>query len=727
MEPSRGPPRVRNKAPAPTQISAEQLLREAVDRQEPGLQAPTQRFADLEELHEFQGRKRKEFEDYVRRNRINMNNWMRYAQWELEQKEFRRARSIFERALDVDATSVTLWIRYIEAEMKTRNINHARNLLDRAVTILPRVDKLWYKYVYMEEMLGNIPGTRQVFERWMSWEPDEAAWSSYIKLEKRYGEYQRAREIFQRFTMVHPEPRNWIKWTRFEEEYGTSELVREVFGNAVEALGEDFMDERLFIAYARYEAKLKEYERARAIYKYALDRLPRSKSVALHKAYTTFEKQFGDREGVEDVILSKRRVQYEEQIKENPKNYDVWFDYARLEETSGDVDRVRDVYERAIAQIPPTQEKRHWRRYIYLWIFYALWEEMDVKDVDRARQIYQECLRLIPHKKFTFAKIWLMKAQFEIRQKQLTAARKTLGQAIGMCPKDKLFKGYIELELKLFEFIRCRTLYEKHIEWNPANCQAWIKFAELERGLDDLERARAIFELAVSQPVLDMPELLWKAYIDFEEEEGEYERTRALYERLLEKTDHVKVWISYAHFEINVPDDEEEEAEDEEDEKPVSEAAKARARKIFERAYNSMKEKDLKEEVRNHFHILITHPSIHVKHLPTLHLSENKLTSSFPQRVTLLNASLAFEKTHGSPDDIAAVQKQMPRKTKRRRKLDDDSYEEYIDYVFPADDRATANLSNLLRLAQSWKEKGGNIAEVTNGDGDGDGDGGAED
>ncbi|CAG8972633.1 hypothetical protein HYALB_00005402 [Hymenoscyphus albidus] len=675
MESTRGPPRVKNKAASAIQISAEQLLREAVDRQEPGLQAPTQRFADLEELHEFQGRKRKEFEDYVQRNRINMNNWMRYAQWELEQKEYKRARSIFERALDVDPTSVTLWIRYTEAEMKSRNINHARNLLDRAVTILPRVDKLWYKYCYMEEMLGNIPGTRQVFERWMSWEPDEAAWSSYIKLEKRYGEFQRARDIFQRFTMVHPEPRNWIKWARFEEEYGTSDLVREVFGTAVEALGEDFMDERLFIAYARYEAKLKEYERARAIYKYALDRLARSKSVALHKAYTTFEKQFGDREGVEDVILSKRRVQYEEQVKENPKNYDAWFDYARLEEASGDVDRVRDVYERAIAQIPPTQEKRHWRRYIYLWVFYAIWEEMESKDTERARQIYQECLKLIPHKKFTFAKIWLMKAQFEIRQQDLSVARKTLGQAIGMCPKDKLFKGYIELELKLFEFVRCRTLYEKHIEWNPANCQAWIKFAELERGLDDLKRTRAIFELAISQTVLDMPELLWKAYIDFEEEEGEYERTRQLYERLLDKTDHVKVWISYAHFEINVPDDDEE--EDEEEEKPVSDAAKARARKVFDRALESMKEKELKEE-----------------------------------RVSLLNAWLSFERTHGSEEDIEKVQKQMPRKTKRRRKLDDDSYEEYIDYVFPADDKQTQSLANLLAKAQAWKQTGGTVTET---------------
>ncbi|KMP09677.1 pre-mRNA-splicing factor clf1 [Coccidioides immitis RMSCC 2394] len=666
MDSSRGPPRVKNKAPAPQQISAEQLLREAVDRQEPGLQAPTQRFADLEELHEYQHRKRREFEDYVRRNRINMNNWMRYAQWELEQKEFFRARSIFERALDVDSTSVVLWIRYIEAEMKSRNINHARNLLDRAVTILPRVDKLWYKYVYMEEMLGNIAGARQVFERWMSWEPDEGAWSAYIKLEKRYNEFDRARAIFERFTAVHPEPKNWIKWARFEEENGTCGLVREVFGLAIETLGDDFMDERLFIAYARYETKLKEHERARAIYK-----LPRSKSAVLHKAYTTFEKQYGDQEGVEDVILSKRRVQYEEQVKENPKNYDAWFDYIRLEEASGNVERVRDVYERAIAQIPPSQEKRHWRRYIYLWIFYALWEEMENHDFGRARQIYQECLKLIPHKKFTFAKVWLLKAQFEIRQMDLRAARRTLGHALGACPKDKLFRGYIDLERQLFEFVRCRTLFEKQIEWNPSQTQAWIKFAELERGLDDLERARAIYELGISQPSLDMPELLWKAYIDFEEYEGEYDRTRSLYERLLEKTDHVKVWINYARFEINIPENE----DDEDEEKPVSEEAKSRARKIFERAHKVMKEKDLKED-----------------------------------RVALLNAWKSFEQTHGTPTDITNIEKQMPRKVKKRRKLEEDRYEEYMDYVFPADDESTANLSKLLQKAYQWKQEQGNIS-----------------
>jgi crooked neck len=68
---------------------------------------------------------------------------------------------------------------------------------------------------------------------------------------------------------------------------------------------------------------------------------------------------------------------------------------------------------------------------------------------------------------------------------------------------------------------------------------------------------------------------------------------------------------------------------------------------------------------------------------------------------------LSFERTHGSAEDLEAVQKQMPRKTKRRRKLDDDSWEEYIDYVFPADDKQAANLSNLLSMAQSWKQQSG--------------------
>lgn len=63
------------------------------------------------------------------------------------------------------------------------------------------------------------------------------------------------------------------------------------------------------------------------------------------------------------------------------------------------------VYERAIANTPPADEKRYWQRYIYLWINYALFEELEAQDAERTREVYRACLKLIPHKAFTFAKV----------------------------------------------------------------------------------------------------------------------------------------------------------------------------------------------------------------------------------------------------------------------------------------------------------------------------------
>ena len=54
-----------------------------------------------------------------------------------------------------------------------------------------------------------------------------------------------------------------------------------------------------------------------------------------------------------------------------------------------------------------------------------------------------------------------------------------------------------------------------------------------------------------------------QAYIEFELSEGEYERTRQLYERLLDRTKHLKVWISYAKFEASVTLEEESRAAEE--------------------------------------------------------------------------------------------------------------------------------------------------------------------
>jgi hypothetical protein len=71
------------------------------------------------------------------------------------------------------------------------------------------------------------------------------------------------------------------------------------------------------------------------------------------------------------------------------------------------------------------------------------------QDYARSRDIYKTAISVVPHKQFTFAKLWLQFARFEIRRLDLETARKILGTSIGMCPKEKLFKGYIDLELEV--------------------------------------------------------------------------------------------------------------------------------------------------------------------------------------------------------------------------------------------------------------------------------------
>lgn len=87
-----------------------------------------------------------------------------------------------------------------------------------------------------------------------------------------------------------------------------------------------------------------------------------------------------------------------------------------------------------------------------------------------------------------------------------------------------------------------RTLYEKYIQYDPKAVEAWIMFAELEASLHEDERVRAVHEMALSQSVLDKPEVLWMHYIDFEISAGDRDAVVKLYERLLERTQHVKVY-----------------------------------------------------------------------------------------------------------------------------------------------------------------------------------------
>jgi tetratricopeptide (TPR) repeat protein len=409
-------------------------------------------------------------------------------------------------------------------------------------------------------------------------------------------------------------------------------------------------------------------------------------------------------------------------------NYDVWFDLTRLEENHGTVDSTREAYERAITNLPPISEKKYWRRYIFLWINYAVYEEYNAKNIDRAREIYKKIIEIIPHKKFTFSKVWILYSHFYIRQKNLELARKVFGMSIGVCPREKVFKAYIELELQLGNVDKCRLIYEKFIQTNPDNCNAWVKYAELEKSLEEYERCVAILETAISQP-LDMPEIVWKAYINVEIFYKKFNNVRKLYEILLEKTRHVKVWLSYAKFEQEVLEFE-------------------KSRDIFERAYNYLKDNKMKEERLMILENWIKTEENNLEKFENGNLFvgnyiENEdedndnnyeknnnnikmLRGSILDEVALDEKINSFDfevNIQKTIEVLKSLNKKKPDKIKKRRKIHnsftkensniynndinnddeniDEGWEEYYDYIFPEDEDTKKNFK-ILGHALKW-------------------------
>jgi len=319
--------------------------------------------------------------------------------------------------------------------------------------------------------------------------------------------------------------------------------------------------------------------------------------------------------------------------------------------------------------VPPATEKKFWERYIYLWINFAVFEEEKAEDYEQAGQVYEKILTMIPHHLFTFSKLWISYAQFQIRRKNLDKARKIFGTALGKCPRPKIFKAYADLEMQLGEVDRCRKIYEKQVDVFPSNSDAWTQYAEFEAALDELDRSRAIFELAIEKLSLqlDMPEKVWKAYIDFEVEQGEVANARQLYERLLVKSQHVKVWISYGQFETEI----------------------GNRRKVFEKAYEYFRTQQNGELKEERLMVLENWLSAEQAHDPRGEMVKT-VKAKFPKRVKKRRKTKVVQQNNAEVNETAQAEAE--------------GWEEFYDYVFPDDEQQGVKKNlKILEMAQKWK------------------------
>lgn len=653
---------VKNKNAAEIQITAEQLINEALELEEVEKKV-NYNLIDEDELNEYKVNKRKEFEDAIRKRRYQLSAYVKYALWEINQKDITRARSIFERALNVDYTNRNIWLKYIEVELTNKNINSARNLFDRVIALLPLENIFWKKYAHLEEILNNFVNTRIIYERWIKWNIDETAYLCYINFEERCKELDKCREIFKKLIINIPKVECFYKFIKFEKKHKNIEAARECFEKCIELFPPEFLDEHFYISFGEFEEENHEYERCKHIYIEALKRIPKEKSRILYRKFLQFQKKYASKDELDQTILLKERHRIEEELKKTPEDYDLWYDYIKLEESHININspsydkviiRIRDIYERAIGHIPPISVKKYWKRYIYLWINYAIFEELYANNINRARNVYSNILKLLNKRNIIFKKIYILYATFEIRQLDVERARKIYNEAIEEVKKEKIFEHYCETELRLGNIEDCRYVYQRYVETFPFSPQAWISMINFELSLEETERARQIAEIAINLDDMKFPELLWKCYIDMEINLNEYKRVEKLYERLLNITQHYKVYKSYAQFEYIYMEDVE------------------KSRCIIENGLEFCKKNELPVE-----------------------------------RNILLKFLYEIEKDFGDKEMILKTRKRLPKKVKKKiyklngsEKVVDDK----IIYIFPEDGPQQQNVK-ILQKALQWKKE----------------------
>lgn len=700
--------------PAPTQVTAESILqgfknsnqkKTSIDEEELYRKAE-----DLEEIEEYQLRKRTEFEKHLRKDYQNLKNWFNYANFEFEQHDMPRVRSIFERCLLHNKEVVTVWIKYVNSEVKSENINHARNILERAIKILPFTDKLWYYYIQLEESLQNPRGVRDIFNRWLIYEPKSDIYDFYINFELRDGHqienFKNIESIFTKYVVIHPESKTWIKWLKFEMKYTKSSInIRNIFETSVETLSKinelDGMED-IFILWIHFEASLEEFERCESLFKFSMSKLRNNEK--LLDFYLQFAKQH-DIQSLNLILLNKRKQTYLATLKESPFDYDIWWEYISLmKQMIVDKTDLIAIFENCLKHKPNDEQKQgktlQWRKYIYLWIRYLYFMETQVKDIAKTRELYERLVGSIDHKIFTFSKIWISFATFEIRQNDLAKARKLLGQSLGMNAKMKTFKAYLDIEKKLKEIDRVRKIYESCLIKFPLNVSTWFEYIQLEIDLGDYDRAKAIYEVLVNDNMFVNNYLnIWYKFIDFLTSYlYDYKYARELYQQLLNKNkDNVQIWIKSAMFEVSSPD-----------ETQFLKIEKFLKDEKFDDAHGDEEEED--EEMEEEFEVEVTEESRN----RSRNVFEEGLkyfrsqSGMLQQRVLLMEVYKQFEEKYGDEESSDKLKKRLPIIIKKSKI----GAEDEIDYKFPDDELETKvevdesknlMMMKFLQNAQRWK------------------------
>ncbi|XP_055952310.1 pre-mRNA-splicing factor syf1 homolog [Argiope bruennichi] len=242
------------------------------------------------------------------------------------------------------------------------------------------------------------------------------------------------------------------------------------------------------------------------------------------------------------------------------KSLKVWLLYADLEEVLGTFKSIKAVYDRIIDLRIATPQviinygvfleennyfEEAFKAYekgisLFKWPnVYDIWNTYLVKflkryggtKLERARDLFEQCLESCPRK---FAKsIYLLYAKLEEEHGLARHAMAVYSRATkAVLPEEQfeMFNIYLKKAAEIYGVTHTREIYQEAIDLLPDTQakQMCLKFADLERKLGEIDRARAIYSHCSQMCDPRTNPDFWKTWKDFEVRHGNEDTMREM-------------------------------------------------------------------------------------------------------------------------------------------------------------------------------------------------------
>lgn len=302
----------------------------------------------------------------------------------------------------------------------------------------------------------------------------------------------------------------WIDYALLYAESGEVNKAREVFEKAIQASFVKPDDlAKVWCAYIEYELRI----RSNKALKLAKRATANSKNLQLWMILADLEENFG--------TFNSTKAVYEKILDIRIATPQLILNYAAfLEDRQYYEDSFR-VFERGISLFRWPNLYSIWHTYLNKFL-----SRYGTKKLDRLRDLFEKCLKDCSR---SYAlEFYLLYAKIEEQEGLVSRAQSIYtraADAVEPTKKADLYKIYIRSMMKLVSITKIRSIYEEAIASldNKAARNFCLEYANLEEGLDEVDRCRTIYSHCSQMCDPRVDKEFWKLWADFERNHGSLE------------------------------------------------------------------------------------------------------------------------------------------------------------------------------------------------------------